>query len=540
MRNTHKTFKYSLFSDKVLLILISLVTLLLQLISFATTWDGAKVYLENIFPYAALCFAIAIQATSYFFENSLRQKVSPLKLLALFATICCSIYFSYIGIYNSVNSPVTYLQENYMRISGDLNQLYRAELTTIQTDARVVVQEASSSILAHYTSLLTEQENILACQTALEESAPEYSTGLRAPRQNSYANYEDYAAAYKTYINSLSQSQNTETDALRISLLNSYGFASMEELNTSLQNNTAALSTLQNTLGVTEEVSVQEIVSSMTMQLLSAIQETSQGSTLSTKECADFDRLLQAAGLCGYNLSRASLTDALNHCALLNTHTQLKDYNTLVKALPNGTVTNTNIMELKASMDSEIMAVILQLNSILPKNRRLSVSDSLYQITDLYFIPVIALQQEDTLLTARFSLLFAGLIDILSLLFAISLRSKKPLWKRHTLLFNHLEEYEPLIYASLPSTDGSLQPLADFLTHFMPSPRTEADGYMLCGNPENLQQYNALIALLCQTNLAKLLPAGFDDYEKNTLLLKARFVFWANTKIYEEAKQKYE
>ena len=286
----------------------------------------------------------------------------------------------------------------------------------------------------------------------------------------------------------------------------------MEELNTSLQNNTAALSTLQNTLGVTEEVSVQEIVSSMTMQLLSAIQETSQGSTLSTKECADFDRLLQAAGLCGYNLPHASLTDALNHCALLNTHTQLKDYNTLVKALPNGTVTNANIMELKASMDSEIMAVILQLNSILPKNRRLSVSDSLYQITDLYFIPVIALQQEDTLLTARFSLLFAGLIDILSLLFAISLRSKKPLWKRHTLLFNHLEEYEPLIYASLPSTDGSLQPLADFLTHFMPSPRTEADGYMLCGNPENLQQYKALIALLCQTNLAKLLPAGFDDY----------------------------
>ena len=137
-----------------------------------------------------------------------------------------------------------------MRISRDLQQLYQAELDTAQRNARVAVQDASSSILAHYTSLLTEQENILACQTALEESAPEYSTGLRAPRQNSYANYEDYAAAYKTYINSLSQSQNTETDALRISLLNSYGFASMEELNTSLQNNTAALSTLQNTLGV--------------------------------------------------------------------------------------------------------------------------------------------------------------------------------------------------------------------------------------------------------------------------------------------------
>lgn len=538
MRKIHKTDTFSLFSDKVLLILISVVTLLLQLISFATTWDGAKVYLDNIFPYAALCFAIAIQATSYFFGNSLRQKVSPLKLLALLATICCSIYFSYIGVYNSVNSPVTYLQENYMRISGDLQQLYQAELDTAQRNARVAVQDASSSILAHYTSLLTEQENILVCQAALEESAPEYSTGLRAPKQNSYANYEDYAAAYQAYINSLSQSKNTETDALRISILNSHGFTSMEDLNTCLQNNTAALSTLQNTLGITEETSVQEMVSSITIQLLSAIQDTAQGNTLSAKECADFELLLQTAELCGYHTSHPSLTNALNQCTRLNAHTQLKEYSALVMALPDGTVNNANIMELKASMDAEIMGTILELNSILPEYRRLSISDSRYQITDLYFVPILALQQEDTLLTARFSLLFAGLIDILSLLFAISLRAKKPLWKRHTLLFNQLEEYEPLIYASLPTKDGSLQPLADFLTHFVPSPRTESEGYMLCGNPEPLQQYNALIALLCQTNLAKMLPAGFEDNEKSTLLLKARFVFWANTKIYEE--QMYE
>ncbi len=538
MRKIHKTDTFSLFSDKVLLILISVVTLLLQLISFATTWDGAKVYLENIFPYAALCFAIAIQATSYFFGNSLRRKVSPLKLVALFVTICCSIYFSYIGVYNSVNSPVTYLQENYMRISGDLQQLYQAELTTAQKDTRVAVQEASSSILAHYTSLLTEQENILACQTALEESAPEHSTGLRAPKQSAYANYEDYATAYQAYISSLSQSKNTETDALRISLLNSHGFASMEELNTSLQNNTASLSTLKSTLGVVEEVSLQEVVSSTTIQLLSAIQDTAQGNTLSAKECADFELLLQTADLCGYHTSHTSLTNALNQCAQLNAHTQLKSYDELARALPDGVVSNANVMHLKASMDAEIMGAILELNSILPEYYKLSASDSRYQIADLYFIPILALQQEDTRLTARFSLLFAGLIDILSLLFAISLRTRKPLWKRHTLLFNHLEDYEPLIYASLPTKDGSLQSLADFLAHFMPSPHTEADGYMLCGNPETLQQYNALIALLCQTNLAKLLPAGFDDNASNTLLLKARFVFWANTKIYEE--QMYE
>jgi len=529
-----KNNTFSIFSDKALLILTSVVTLLLQLISFATTWDGAKVYLDNIFPYAALCFAIAIQATSYFFGNSLRQKVRPLKLIALFSAICCSIYFSYIGIYNSVNSPVTYLQENYMRISQDLKQISYEELNTVQADARTAVQEASASILARYTSLITEQENILACRTALEEVSPEYSTGLKAPRQNAYDNYEDYAAAYQAYINSISQSKNTESDAQRTAILNSYGFASMEELNTGLQNNTSALSTLQNTIGATEEAHVPVIISTLTTKLLSAIQNASQGISLSTRESADLDLLLQAAALCGYPTLPASLVQALNQCAKQYNQIQMADYSSLISALPNGTAGTATAMELKSAMDSEIMATILQLNSVLPENNRLDISDSRFQITDLYFIPILALQQEETLLIAHFSLLFAGLIDILSLLFAVSLRDKKPLWKRHTLLFNQMDEYEPLIYASLPSASGTLQPLAEFLAQFMPSPYTEAEGYMLCGNPENMQKYNSLIALLCQTNLAKLLPAGFQGNEKDTLLLKARFVFWANTKMYEE------
>ena len=112
------------------------------------------------------------------------------------------------------------------------------------------------------------------------------------------------------------------------------------------------------------------------------------------------------------------------------------------------------------------------------------------------------------------------------------------MWKRHTLLFNHMEEYEPLIIACLPSANDSLQSLSEFLSHFVPSPHTEPEGYMLRGNPQALQQYNALIALLCQINLAKLLPAGFQGNEEDTLLLKARFVFWANAKIYKE--QMYE
>ena len=97
--------RLSLFGDSALVVLISIVTLLLQSISFATTWNGSKIYLEGVFPYASLLFAVAIQATAYFFSNSLRSRLSFLKMAALCAALCCSTYYSYIGIYNSVNSP---------------------------------------------------------------------------------------------------------------------------------------------------------------------------------------------------------------------------------------------------------------------------------------------------------------------------------------------------------------------------------------------------------------------------------------------------
>ena len=48
-----------------------------------------------------------------------------------------------------------------------------------------------------------------------------------------------------------------------------------------------------------------------------------------------------------------------------------------------------------------------------------------------------------------------------------------------------------------------------------------------------LNDYLPLTALLCQLNLAKLLPAGTPGQDEPVLLLKARFVFWANEQIYE-------
>ncbi len=525
----------SLFSEQMLVLLISLVTLLLQLISFATTWNGAKIYLENIFPYAALCFAIAIQAVSYFFSNSLRTRVSILKLVALFMALCCSTYYSYIGIYNSVNSPAIYLQENYIRIAQELTLTYNARLEETLSSSREAVNDASAKIIAKYTALTGEADNINGCRSALEELSIEYTSNMRAPKQSAYENYEDYAAAYQAYINSISQSKNLETEAARAAVLSSYGFASVEALNTVAQNNIASLNALQTALGLTDATTLPETISSMTISLTTAMQRTTDGHALTDTTITQLNRLFQAAKLCGYEYKGlSSITSALNLCAQVSTTALIQDYAALVAALPEGMVTDANTMTLKTAMDSEIMTAMLRLNSILPEKEQLSYTDEGYLITDLYLIPIQALSSPATRLTAFFSLAVAALIDSLSLVFAISLRRRKPLWKRHTLLLNQMEEYEPLIYASLPAMNTPWQSLAEFLSCFKASPQTESDGYMLRTDLQSISGYHSLAALLCQINLAKIVPVGFFDNEEETLLLKARFVFWANTMIYEE------
>ena len=189
-------------------------------------------------------------------------------------------------------------------------------------------------------------------------------------------------------------------------------------------------------------------------------------------------------------------------------------------------------------MDSQIVTAIISLNSVLPETEQLSTTDSRFQVPDLYLIPIQALTNSDTKATAFFSLAVAALIDALSVLFAVSVRKRKPVWKRACLLSQNPEEYMPQICAALPiwngTEDSPASALSAFLSCFYPSPETELDGFMMQADIRDLQSFYPLISLLSQINLAKVVPAGFCGNENEMVLLRARFVFWANALIYEE------
>lgn len=546
-----------LFSEASLVILISLVTLLLQAISFATTWNGSKVYLEDIFPCASLAFALAIQATAYFLSNSLRTKISFLKYTALLAAICCSTYYSYIGIYNSVNSPAGYLQQHYAQITDELTRLFDTELEKGLAEAREVINDAASHITAGYASLTGEQANLSACGEALSSVQSSYTDGLRAPKQSAYENYEDYVAAYTAYIAGMTQGTNTEAEAAKAQVLSSYGFTSMADLYAAEIENTAALRALEAALQATDTVDntgtqtaatdasknpddTLTNVARMQQDLNTAIEEASLGIPFDNTDTASLNSLLQAAKLCGYTGDTAAVLSSIHQTAKASATPLLADYTTLTARLPEGRVTSATVMELKASMDSEILTAILTINSLLPKTAQLSVTDSRFLITDLYLVPIEALKCTNTRLTAVFCLAVAALIDMLSVLFAVSLRKRKPLWERRTLLFSHFEDYAPQIFASLPAEESAAVSLCQFLAFFRPSPETEGDGYMMRADVAAIKDYYPLVALLCQLNLAKIVPAGFLEGAEETLLIKARFIFWCNEIIYENEGEKTE
>ncbi len=536
-----KMHSFSLFSDSTLVILVSVVTLLLQLISFATTWNGSKIYLENIFPYASLFFAIAIQATAYFLSNSLRNHISLLKVLAMVVALCCSTYYSYIGIYNSVNAPAGYLQERYTEIADDLTHRLYDEISFRTTQAKTDLGDAGATIIARYCSLDAQLANIIACRQALSEIDTTRTDSLRAPSRSAYENYEDYVAAYNAYIAGISSGSRTETDAAQTMILAAYGFSSIEELNAAEQQSTASLQVLLSTLSDCAPDATTDFLGAVTL-LQSSVYETIDAAAVGTPptllQTRQISCFFQTASLCGYEGSSALLLCSdLEVCAKASAAPLLTDYDALVQELAEKQVTDSNIMNLKTVMDSEIMSAILTVNSLLSQESNLSLYDSRYQITDLYLVPIQALQKPDTRMTALFCLSVAALVDLLSVLFAVSLKKKAQLWDRRYLGKIRLADLEPQIFASLPKDKDASASLLCYLSCFVASPLTETDGYMMIGKIGELEEYHVLSALLCQLNLAKIIPTGLVDNTEDALLLKARFVLWANQYISQTRKE---
>lgn len=521
------------FGEENLLRLVTFVTLLLQAISFVTTLQGATVFLGGIFVLAPLFFALAVQATAWFLAGSLRVRITPLRCVALGMALCCSTYYSYVGIYNTVNPPAMYLSAEYAQVRSELDSTYAARRTQAFRTAQDQINAMVSDLAGQYSLLEQESARLAACAKELEEVGAEYSGGLRAPSRSSYANYEDYVAAYNAYLASVTENSSAEQASARQAILTRYGFDSESALAEATAQNASDLSAFEAAaaeLGGEGETAAAQLESSRAF-LLDALTAAEAEGSLSSDARSALGRLVQlAAAQTGSTLSTDDLLRPVDAALTGSGEGLMASFDELAAQLEGGRVTRANAQEMKTLLTSEILNAVLRVNEVADEEV-LQADDPALQITDLHLKPLLALTVPTQRGMALFCLFLAALMDGLTLVFSIACRRKPTLLKARSprrLLAENGDALAAQVCACLPAGRDPMDELELFLSRFSASPDTLAEGYSLAAPRADLAVYERLCALLCQAGLASIRPSQGNEAAGETVLLRSDFLLYAN------------
>ncbi|MGF7057798.1 hypothetical protein [Brassicibacter mesophilus] len=550
----------NIFSFTVLSWIFVLVTLFLQIISLATTYSGSKVYFGGIaLPYglsAPFIFAFSIQITVFSLSNSLRKNFKALTIVTLSFATLCSTYFSYIGIYNYVNSPIDYLEQRYTQIYHNMSDKNRVVVENSKTQMKEYVFDITSKIQKEYTRLLKENEKYSKLSEQTEKVA--VSNNIIKPNTNSIAKpninnyggnldkyYEDMAKYNAAISNIIGQAAN-ENSSLDSSIYENriktiLEGKSLDEFTKeyiNIQSNKELLENLilsmstgvsnENNTDFNKKMSdIQQYCinyintkagDSVTFNTILTNLFTAYSDVTSYKIPEDFyDNLNSFITLTEKSDSFMKSLDVIKKEVYYENHGQ---------QLPGEASLNlTDALLLFSKLQSEIEAGAYTLNSISEEGDTIDLSSEEYILENMYVLPIKNLFTKNSSLgMAWFCFIFAALIDGLTLLFALAQkRSSRTLLakKNRELVKNNEEQLEELVLSSLilqPSGEDSkstiqicLEHLAKFLTLFEITSIGMENGYSLYCPLERLKEYQIFLSVLCQFNLAKIISK--EDYE---------------------------
>lgn len=515
-----------LFKENTLMIVAAVVSLLLQIISFFTTLDGAKAYFTETFAAAPLMFALAVQSVVYFLENGIRRRVTFAKIIALTLAVCCSSYFSFVGIYNSINPPESYLEKTYNAYKTELLETLDGLEFAAGASSRAAVNTVINGIESEYSALSSEKETLLSLSELIGSVDAAASSGLTAPRRTDYYNYEDYAAAYSAYIASLSQSQGEEQRGKTEALLQKYGVSDSAELNSRIFELTARLSLIESTAGASG--------SGFYPRMEAARAE------ITAKNRQTAERFFALYG----DITGEYMT-VPEELFKEKTELVLPEYEEIAGG-NSPAVTRERLSAYVSSACEEVRAAGGETDA------------GAYYFENIYTLPVMAVISGEFGADAAVSLLLAVLVDLLSLLFAmIFVKQRSVLAAADTRcavnMFDDLFERNIYTAAKLGAIsegadtawdiDALAERLADFVGRFRAADFAVDEGFSLIARRGELGSgFEALTAFLCQFGLAKMLSPhdaellSGGEFSEESVLLKTKFLLWISEKFgYENA-----
>lgn len=529
------------------------VTLFLQLISMATTYSGSKVYFGGIeLPFslsAPLLFAVSIQLTVFALSNSLKKNFKAIIIVILLTATLCSTYFSYIGIYNHINSPIIYLEERYNQIYHNLSKKYKITVDNSKTQMKEYVFDITSKLQKEYIRLSKENDNYnklseQISKVEMDSKIVTANTGsVVRPNINNYGSnlekyYEDmakYNAATASIVRQAAEQnsslQSTLYENKIKTILQGKPLEQFAKEQAEIQSNVELLSngilSMYSQIGK-ENIEFDKRISSIQQYcinyIISGEGEEDKFNSLLTNMYTVYSDITDTEVPQEFYLALNSFfTINDNDKTFMKTLSSAKEAvyyeNYGKKPLEEVSLKLNDTMLLFSKLQSEIKNGIYVMNSLSGDRAAIDINSEDYVLENMYILPIKILFTKNTELhIAWFCFVFAALIDGLTLLFAMSHREnpKTLLAKRNSQLVKNNEELtEELLLSSLilhPGNDDnkssaqlSLEHLAKFLTSFKITNIGMTKGYSLYCPLSKLKEYHIFLSVLCQFNLARII-----------------------------------
>ena len=420
----------------------------------------------------------------------------------------------------------------FFMLQNTLAGAYTSRSAGALRTARDQVNQMVSELAGRYSLLQAQQARLAACAGELDAVSAGYTSGLRAPSRGSYANYEDYVAAYNAYLASVTANASAEQTAARAEILTRYGFESESQLAQAAAQAEADLSAFEAAAAALEAAgdAVPAQLESARAGLLSALTAAETTGQLGEQARAGLARLVQlAAAQAESSLTTDGLLAPVDAALAQAGQPLMATFESLESQLPGGRVTSANAQQMKTLMSSEILQAVLRVNDLAQGGQPFAADDAAMQITDLHLKPLLALALPNSRGMALFCLFLAALMDGLTLLFSIACRRRRTLLGARSprrVLAENGQALAAQICACLPAGRDPLDELDAFLSCFCASPATLGRGYNLAAPRQALAPYERLCALLCQLGLAAIEPAGGGE-EGETVLLRADLLLFA-------------
>lgn len=560
LKDSHRYNAQNVFNPTVLSWIFVAVTFFLQIISLATTYSGSKVYFGGIkLPLglsAPFLFALSVQLIVFFLSNSLKRNLKAGTVMILLTAAMCSTYFSYIGIYNHINSPIIYLEERYNQIYGSMTDKYRTVVDNSknklkesifdiigklqQENTKLVKEIDSYNKLAEQVSKVSINTNVVTANTA----------GVSKPNINNYANnldkyYEDMAK-YSSAIGNIVGQAASQNSSIQASLYENkvktiLGGKTLAEFNKELADMTSKkqlmdniVETMYNSISAGNTVEFDKRTNEIQQYCVNYINsktgDREKFNTILTNMFTLYSDITSTDTPKGFN-------DVLN---LFYTTTEVSE--NFMKALkdiennvymedygkaPQGDISLnlSDSMLLFSKLQSEIKNGAYLLNSFTDKGNAIDLNSEEFALENMYVLPLKnLLSKNDSLGIAWFSFAFAALIDGLTLLFALISKSSRHLLsaKKNSQIAGNSEELmEELLLSSLilhraenkdkENIQNILEHLANFLTLFKITPFGMEEGFSLYCPLDKLSEYQIFLSVICQFNLAKII--SHEDFE---------------------------